>query len=236
MNRVELKELSKSQLKGHWTIPVLLTLAYGALSIVLSMLQDEASSAITGIVMFILIFGLGVFATVGLPNFYLEFIKKTGDATFKDVVVSSKKLIKSLLFTIILSLVVFIATFIMIFVATAGAASFIFSDIAFGGSVVIGLIIILVFTILIVILELSILLTPYIIIDREDLSTLEAISLSMKMMKGNKWKYFVIELSFIGWGILSILTLGIGFLWLSPYISLTQANFYRDLNYNSLNS
>lgn len=200
------------------------------------MLQDEASSAITVIVMFILIFGLGVFVTVGLPNFYLEFIKKTGDATFKDVIVSSKKLIKSLLFTIILSLVVFIATFIMIFVVTAGTVSFIFSDIALGGSVVIGLIIILVFTILIVILELSILLTPYIIIEHEDLSTLEAISLSMKMMKGNKWKYFIIELSFIGWGILSILTFGIGFLWLSPYISLTQANFYRDLNYNNLNS
>ena len=59
--------------------------------------------------------------------------------------------------------------------------------------------------------------------------------LSIKMMKGNKWKFFVIELSFIGWAILSALTFGIGFLWLIPYISLTQANFYRDLSFNYLN-
>ncbi|MEG2985235.1 MAG: DUF975 family protein, partial [Peptostreptococcaceae bacterium] len=235
INRVELKELSKNQLKGHWITPVLLTLTYGVLSIVLSMLQDEASSVITIILIFTLIFGLGVFATVGIPNFYLEFIKKTGSSTFKDVLVSSNKMIKSLFFTLILSVVVFITTFIMIFLVTAGTVSFIFSDIALAGGVALAGIIILVFTILIIIFELALLLTPYIIIEHDNLSTIEAMSLSIKMMKGNKWKYFIIELSFIGWAILSILTFGIGFLWLSPYISLTQANFYKDLTYNNLN-
>jgi uncharacterized membrane protein len=51
-------------------------------------------------------------------------------------------------------------------------------------------------------------------------------------MNGNKGKLFGLYLSFIGWGILCILTLGIGFLWLYPYVSLSLANFYEDIKQN----
>ncbi|MDO7206189.1 DUF975 family protein [Paraclostridium bifermentans] len=46
------------------------------------------------------------------------------------------------------------------------------------------------------------------------------------MMKGHKFDYFVLELSFIGWSILCVLSLGIGFLWLVPYFEITLTNFY----------
>lgn len=48
-------------------------------------------------------------------------------------------------------------------------------------------------------------------------------------MKGHKTELFVLDLSFIGWWLLSIITLGIGFLWLVPYYRQTVANFYRKL-------
>lgn len=48
-------------------------------------------------------------------------------------------------------------------------------------------------------------------------------------MQGHKWELFVLDLSFIGWAILSGLTLGIGFIWLIPYEQATKANFYRNL-------
>lgn len=71
----------------------------------------------------------------------------------------------------------------------------------------------------------------YILKDHPEFTPLEAISESNKRMKGNKGKYFILSLSFIGWGILAILTLGIGFLWLNPYISTSMANFYNEFIY-----
>jgi len=65
--------------------------------------------------------------------------------------------------------------------------------------------------------------------DFPELTTLEAISESKKRMKGLKWKYFLMHLSFIGWGILCLFSLGIGFLWLIPYIGTTMAIFYNEL-------
>ena len=64
-------------------------------------------------------------------------------------------------------------------------------------------------------------------------SSLDCITESRKMMNGHKWEYFVLQLSFIGWGILSILSLGIGFLWLNPYVNVTYAAFYKNLTENS---
>ncbi|MBK5443120.1 MULTISPECIES: DUF975 family protein [Peribacillus] len=65
--------------------------------------------------------------------------------------------------------------------------------------------------------------------DHPQLTVLEAFSESKKRMKGLKWKYFLMHLSFIGWGILCIFTLGIGLLWLAPYAGTTMAAFYNEL-------
>ncbi|MFV0560220.1 MAG: DUF975 family protein [Enterococcus sp.] len=58
---------------------------------------------------------------------------------------------------------------------------------------------------------------------------LDTITASRKLMKGYKMKLFWLDISFIGWHILAILTLGIGYLWLSPYITATKAAFYENL-------
>ncbi|GAM16645.1 DUF975 family protein [Mesobacillus selenatarsenatis] len=64
--------------------------------------------------------------------------------------------------------------------------------------------------------------------DNPEYSALEAITESKKRMKGYKWKFFLMNLSFIGWVFIAIFTLGVGFLWLSPYIATTNANFYNE--------
>jgi len=51
-------------------------------------------------------------------------------------------------------------------------------------------------------------------------------------MRGHKFDLFWLYLSFICWGILCILTCGIGFLWLTPYIYASQAAFYQNLKAN----
>lgn len=72
-------------------------------------------------------------------------------------------------------------------------------------------------------------LTPYILKDRKDLSFNEVIKESMRLMNGHKMELFLLHLSFIGWWILCILTLGIGYLWLSPYMAVAEVAFYEDL-------
>ena len=52
---------------------------------------------------------------------------------------------------------------------------------------------------------------------------------SQKMMDGYKMKFFLLQLSFIGWFLLCCITMGIGFLWLQPYIITTEAKFYEEL-------
>ncbi|WP_433956693.1 DUF975 family protein [Cytobacillus horneckiae] len=69
----------------------------------------------------------------------------------------------------------------------------------------------------------------YILRDHPELSVNQAITESRRMMHGHKWRYFVLNLSFIGWAILGIFTLGIGYLWLSSYFLTAHAHFYEDL-------
>lgn len=72
-------------------------------------------------------------------------------------------------------------------------------------------------------------MTYYIMNDNPDLKPLEAIELSKKMMYGHKARLFFLWLSFIGWFLLGIFTLGLGFLFLTPYYNATLANFYEDV-------
>ena len=75
----------------------------------------------------------------------------------------------------------------------------------------------------------SYVLTPYILKDHPELKFNQAIEESMRLMNGNKMKLFLLDLSFIGWFLLCLLTFGIGFLWLHPYVYTAHAAFYEDL-------
>lgn len=72
-------------------------------------------------------------------------------------------------------------------------------------------------------------MTSFVLHDHPELKYNGAIEESMRLMKGSKMKLFILYLSFIGWGILCMLTLGIGFFLLVPYIQASKAAFYQDL-------
>lgn len=73
-------------------------------------------------------------------------------------------------------------------------------------------------------------MTGYILAENPDLSPKEAMRQSKEMMKGNRWRLFCLQFSFIGWGLLTVLTLGIGNLWLVPYEQGAFAAFYLDIS------
>lgn len=73
-------------------------------------------------------------------------------------------------------------------------------------------------------------MTGYILAEHPELTAKEAIARSKQMMEGNRWRLFCLELSFIGWSLLCVLTLGIGNLWLLPYKQAAVAAFYREVS------
>ena len=72
-------------------------------------------------------------------------------------------------------------------------------------------------------------MTPFIAVEHPELSASEAIAMSRQMTKGHIFDLFLLGLSFIGWILLGLLTLGIGYYWLLPYMYTTYAAAYGDL-------
>lgn len=69
----------------------------------------------------------------------------------------------------------------------------------------------------------------YLLAENPGLDPLAAIRRSKKMMRGHKGKLFCLYLRFLGWAILCLLTFGIGFIFLSPYLEISLARFHDDL-------
>lgn len=72
-------------------------------------------------------------------------------------------------------------------------------------------------------------MATYIMAENPGMQATEAIERSKALMDGRKGDLFCLDLSFIGWALLATLTAGIGYLWLTPYMTVSRAAFYRSL-------
>ena len=95
------------------------------------------------------------------------------------------------------------------------------------GTIILSAIVIIFIPITIVSLILS--QVFFVLADQKTNNGFEAIKMSWNLMKGKKKKLFLLQLSFIGWAILSVLTFFIGFLFLYPYMLTTYSKFYQNL-------
>lgn len=103
---------------------------------------------------------------------------------------------------------------------------------AFGVHIINGVLIFLWSLLLIVpgvIKSLSYSMSYFILIDNPELSSNEARKKSMSLMQGNKRRLFCLLLSFIGWDLLCLLTLGVLSLWITPYKRTAVAVFYENI-------
>lgn len=85
-----------------------------------------------------------------------------------------------------------------------------------------------------IIAAISYSMTFYILADNSSIKAMDALNKSKQMMDGYKWKYFCLGFRFLGWALLCILSLGIGFLWLIPYMQISMAKFYEDIKGNAV--
>ena len=72
-------------------------------------------------------------------------------------------------------------------------------------------------------------MATYIMAENPTIAPTEAIERSKALMDGRKGDLFCLDLSFFGWALLTVLTAGIGALWLTPYMAVSRAAFYRSL-------
>lgn len=97
----------------------------------------------------------------------------------------------------------------------------------------IGLIVLLVIYFMWVIANIKVALTYsmcyYLLADHPDMTGGEALKASKEMMNGQKWRLLRLRLSFLGWIFLSAMTLGIGLIWVGPYMQAADTAFYREL-------
>lgn len=68
----------------------------------------------------------------------------------------------------------------------------------------------------------------FVMAEHPEYTAKEALAESRRIMRGNRWKLFCLELSFIGWMFLSALTFGIALIWVVPYQNAAIASFYRE--------
>ena len=71
----------------------------------------------------------------------------------------------------------------------------------------------------------------YILMDHPEITAKDALSYSADLTKGYKWDLFVLDLSFLGWAMLTSLTFGILGLWITPYQMSVEAEAYKYISF-----
>lgn len=226
---VRLKAEAREQLLGNYKTVIL---AYMMIQLItsgcLSFVESQSDfHSISGNVIYIAVYlilslFLAVF-TVGQNNMYIKLAQQKSIAV-KDIWFAFKTLADKCM---IIQVLIFIKTFVcsvpfivatMLMLATKNyylsilvAATGIFFFIA---------------TVLIL-LDYS--QVFFLILDHQENTAKELLSMSRQMMKGQKARFFYLMISFTGIYFLVILTLGLGMLWAYPYINATKAGFYLDI-------
>lgn len=238
MTRKEIKALSKSKLKGRWLNIVLLTLIIAIIELVASEIVQETDGMLSSILSIANSFLLMPCLTASGIIYTIKFVKEKEKVALKEAIPSVRtwgrfilNMLVLIIFGIPILLVAFLGNIFLFMSITSLHTSMLTGAITINPMIIIwGIAILIILVVLFLTMIMGILLfpMPYIMAE-EPLGVFDAIRKSFSIMKGHKIELFVLGLSFIGWGLLSLLTLGIGFLWLLPYIQVTLRVYYLSI-------
>lgn len=219
------RAIARSALKGNWGVAILVSFVAGliggtsgsfnididleTMETLSASLPSEISSLVMGVLAAVMMV-MGMVATVlSIVHFVLGGVIWLGEAKYNLNLIDRKEAAWRDLFSqfdrlgpaLVMNLLrgIFIALWSLLFVIPGIVASYSYA------------------------------MAPYIMLEDPNCSGSEALKRSKAMMNGHKGELFWLDMTFIGWTLLNILTLGIGSLWLNPYIKASYASFYRDL-------
>ncbi len=131
-----------------------------------------------------------------------------------------KYILASLLLTMISLIPVIPLVFVLVGIKLTGGGI---------GAIILFIVAILIFMVGEIYIAIRYGLILYLLLDIPEMGVLESFRVSSSWMQGNKGRLLYINLSFIGWQILAVLSFGIGSLWIEPYIHQTKVCFYMDV-------
>lgn len=224
----ELKRIARENLTGHYGLPmgalvviILITsVLLAPFSLFFQLNQTNANMIIYQIAN-IIISLISVILYGGLIRIHLKLARKE-QPVFSDLFYCFKKrpdrFIISTVLVVVICLICMLPFLLLIFIPDTTILFYVLLIVFFIIAMVAAFII-----------EFTFALAYFLLVDNEYMTALEALNTSRQLMKGNKGRLFYISLSFIGWAFLALLTCGIGYLWLAPYMSQTGVEFYRDI-------
>ena len=234
----QLRANAREALKGKWGKAALLTLLYAIITFVISF-----------VLKFIPVVGYIVDFVIALPMSYgllVSFMKlKRGEEVsytdFLTIGFSSFGKVWAVFGNMVLKMIipiVLIIVFMIVMILGAGGSMVGFlsnsstaqvASAGFGGLAIVGLIGYIFSFVYAIVKGYLYSLSYYILYDNVDKTGKEIVEESASLMKGNRWSFFWLGLTFIGWAILSVFTLYIGRVWLVPYIMVSFVFFYESL-------
>lgn len=207
------RKQAREQLEGNRIKTILFTLLYGIIQAILYAIihfMFKVNIDNTLDIVLVLISPL----TLSSAIFYVKFSKNE-----KVRVIDIFSGFNSLLAALIIYVVFKIPNIIQRLI------SFVAPNIENNGNVLISIVV----GVISVYLALTYTMSYYVIADEANVGVKEALIKSKKIMYGHKLEFFLLQLSFIGWGFVALLTVGIGLLWIVPYMELTFANFFLNI-------
>lgn len=224
----ELRLAARKQLRGNWGMSILLIIVFAIITSAVSYIGPRNSPFRIGIALGWILSGP---FELGLSIAFLTIVR-TQTVKFETIFDGFKKFGQSFLVQLLKGIFILLwgipSLVIMIF-SGIYYASTIFGGELPGGPFILLIILSFAAGILPLIASLRYSLVFYILSDNSEIAPIDTLKQSSQMMKGFKGKLFLLYLSFIGWFLLGILALGIGLLWVVPYVKTSEANFYENL-------
>ena len=234
MTASQIRQEARANLTGKWGKGALITLCYllimWAISFVLAFIPMLGSIA-SAVISIPISYGL-ICSFMKLKRneevSYTGFLKDGFNSFAKSWAVAGNILLKMILPLIVLIVAIVLMSAGLVGTATALSLSS-DSSAGMGALAIIASILYLVAYVWIIVKSFLYVLAYYILFDNQDMSGKEIVEKSAELMKGHRWAYFWLSLSFIGWAILAAFTFGIGYFWLAPYMMIATIIFYENL-------
>lgn len=229
----QIRQEARASLKGKWGKAALLTLCYALISFCISLLSELIPIISIAYVV------VSIPISYGISITFIK-LKRDEEVSYFDFLTTGFSMfgkIWSVIGNTFLKLIIpFIVAAISITLLIFGMSGSIMGSLYYTSSVtttfsIVGIIGFIGYFVSIIWLSIKGLLYSlsfFILYDNPDMSGKEIVEKSAEIMNGNRASYIGLQLSFIGWAILSIFTLYIGLLWLFPYIMVSGVIFYED--------
>lgn len=234
MKAKEIRALARENLKQ---IPKKIYMPMGLLLVVANIIPnvfDQATDFKSGVGANIIFFLLEIAAVLLTANGYIFFdrwrnkIQKGGEEPNAWCGLSGQHLARLAVYGVIEALIIVSVTLAIVAVIVGLVISQV--------PVAVSIILLILLVVLLVWIELRLTYVVYVIDDDvrtgQKRSVWAEIGASWKLTKGRVWKLLCLNLSFLGWYILTAFTLGILGIWLMPYQNLAIAETYEQSKEN----